>query len=469
MINYTTKDIVVRAKQLADLENSDFISWNENINLLNESWQKIYQDLIDNGDKTFIKEMEVESKVMELPNDFYELFSVELVPSCIQITRKAKSETEHTLSYDIENNKFILYGNPSGKVRIKYFPNPQTLTLQNTTKDINDDLLNDTTFIDCYKNQYFYIKNGKGYIYNINTKESVEITNLFEIVGNISSGIIGKRHGWVVADTTTDDTNDLIQCYGGIPQPIDRTSGDKACFLRDGEDVGYLFKSNNNHININIVGKNGFSIDLNNRITTDDTPISFNLLHLGMGSFKRYSDNHYVLTLPTVITNTPYPNTYDYIQLDIYTENENLYVEESYPYSDYNFSENNMYINYINDDLCINDNNGFYINENQIFSADDYTFVGVNELNDNNGYGITVKDTYNTNHYMLHSFFTDTFLNYPNNIFFNFISILMAMSYKIKQGGNVDMLGMKLSEMENQYFDTLSRDVNNVVRITNVY
>ena len=57
MIKYTTKDIVNRATQLADLENSDFISWNENINLLNESWQKIYQQLIDNGDKTFIKEL----------------------------------------------------------------------------------------------------------------------------------------------------------------------------------------------------------------------------------------------------------------------------------------------------------------------------------------------------------------------------------------------------------------------------
>ena len=37
MIKYTTKDIVNRAKQLADLNNSDFISWNENINLLNEN------------------------------------------------------------------------------------------------------------------------------------------------------------------------------------------------------------------------------------------------------------------------------------------------------------------------------------------------------------------------------------------------------------------------------------------------
>ena len=121
MIKYTTKDIVNRAKQLADLNNSDFISWNENVNLLNENWQKIYQQLIDNGDKAFIKEFETVSlNKIKLPCDFYQLFSVELIPSCRQILRKAKSEPESSLTYDIENNYLILYGTVSEKIRIKY-------------------------------------------------------------------------------------------------------------------------------------------------------------------------------------------------------------------------------------------------------------------------------------------------------------------------------------------------------------
>ena len=159
MIKYSTKDIVNRAKQLADLENSDFISWNENMNLLNESWQRIYQELIDNGDNTFVREFETTaSNKIKLPCDFYQLYSVELVPSCRQVLRKAKSESEYSLTYDIENEYLILYGTVSEKVRVKYIPVPETLTLKNVTKDIQSDfhkLFEDTdTFIDCYNNKY---------------------------------------------------------------------------------------------------------------------------------------------------------------------------------------------------------------------------------------------------------------------------------------------------------------------------
>ena len=36
-------DIVKSARQISDLENSDFISWNENIRLLNEAWTAVHQ------------------------------------------------------------------------------------------------------------------------------------------------------------------------------------------------------------------------------------------------------------------------------------------------------------------------------------------------------------------------------------------------------------------------------------------
>ena len=43
MIRYNASDVIKKAKQLADLENSDFISWNESITLLNDAYQNIYQ------------------------------------------------------------------------------------------------------------------------------------------------------------------------------------------------------------------------------------------------------------------------------------------------------------------------------------------------------------------------------------------------------------------------------------------
>lgn len=40
-MKYNISDIVKAAKQIADIENSDFISWNENIRLLNEAWTAV--------------------------------------------------------------------------------------------------------------------------------------------------------------------------------------------------------------------------------------------------------------------------------------------------------------------------------------------------------------------------------------------------------------------------------------------
>ena len=72
----STADIVERAKQLADLEGSNFISWNENQHLLNENYTELYQKLVNKGDKAFLKEFRCSSGVYDLPNNFMQLKGV---------------------------------------------------------------------------------------------------------------------------------------------------------------------------------------------------------------------------------------------------------------------------------------------------------------------------------------------------------------------------------------------------------
>ena len=78
MITYTSSDIIKRATQLADLENSDFISFSEKIALLNESYVKLYQILVNKGDNNFIRLIKTNSTIIELPPDFWQLKSVTL-------------------------------------------------------------------------------------------------------------------------------------------------------------------------------------------------------------------------------------------------------------------------------------------------------------------------------------------------------------------------------------------------------
>ena len=71
MIKYTGNDIISRAEQIADLEHSDFISDEEKLALLNESFLMLYQKVIDSNDKLFTTTGYARSG-MFLPPDFYQ-------------------------------------------------------------------------------------------------------------------------------------------------------------------------------------------------------------------------------------------------------------------------------------------------------------------------------------------------------------------------------------------------------------
>lgn len=481
MIKYTTKDIVNRAKQLADLNNSDFISWNENINLLNENWQKIYQQLIDNGDKTFIKEFEtVGLSKIKLPYDFYQLFAVELIPSCRQVLRKAKSEPESSLTYDIENDYLILYGTVSEKIRIKYLPTPQTLTLQNVTKDINADFSSvysevseyeEVKLLDCYRNKYLYLEKStrtsdtrwRLRIFNKDTNETKEVEDY--ITTEITDGILGNKNNVYYTTYSADNVpyNIYFVTNNGNVTTIEVDSESSACLLKRDKDVGcVVIKGSVIKIYMN---DETIEYDISERINIDDIA-DIVLDGKAIATFKSINDNYVSLLLPTFEEDKN-----KWIQLDI-DSTVNLSVTETTPFEGLDFGDRNTYKRYsnvIDGKTCISTKDMFYVDGYGLFNNDEYEVIGVNELNNDEGYGISIIDTYNTNHVLLHSHFVDTLLLYPNNVYFNFMAMLLAISYKVKQNADVTVLSAKYGEMEAQYFDSLSRDVNNVVRITNVY
>ena len=121
---YKVSDIVKAAKQIADLENSDFISWNENIRLVNEAFTAVHQKLINKGDMTFVNEMNI-CKEQPLPTDFYQVLSV-LDNYNTPIGRYSIGMNDSQIWYKLINNKIILNGLQSAK--LTYFTKPQFLT-----------------------------------------------------------------------------------------------------------------------------------------------------------------------------------------------------------------------------------------------------------------------------------------------------------------------------------------------------
>ena len=121
---YTISDIIKSAKQIADIENSDFISWNENIRLVNEAWTAVHQKLINKGDMTFVDEMNI-TKEQPLPKNFYQVLSI-LDNYNTPVPRYSIGMNDSQIWYKLINNKLILNGLQSAK--LTYFTKPQFLT-----------------------------------------------------------------------------------------------------------------------------------------------------------------------------------------------------------------------------------------------------------------------------------------------------------------------------------------------------
>lgn len=137
MIKYTVKDIVKRAEQLADLENSDFISWKENFDLINEAYRSLYQDTINNGDKYNVAILDQEKYKIEntkikqfvLPPDFYQLKHIVGKTTKNAYSKRAPTQSENSNNtYDIINDILYIYG--TEEVEIMYYKNPQVLYLR---------------------------------------------------------------------------------------------------------------------------------------------------------------------------------------------------------------------------------------------------------------------------------------------------------------------------------------------------
>lgn len=124
MIKYNVKDIIERAEQLADLQNSDFISDSEKQALLNEAWSIFYQKIINSADKAFLRTVSVRNGY-RLPPDFLQMASIFIRDSKEQIQRINAAQR---MGYDIINDTLFLskdYENLN--VVMSYFPKPKTL------------------------------------------------------------------------------------------------------------------------------------------------------------------------------------------------------------------------------------------------------------------------------------------------------------------------------------------------------
>ena len=134
-MNYLASQLIERAKKLADINNTDFLDYDELIQYINDSWTSVYSWLINKGDTQFVKEVYLANgngtgdyTEYKLPTDFYIMKSIKDKISGRLIERQAESEGINSGKYDIVNDKLRLYGNTSSNIVITYWTIPTFIT-----------------------------------------------------------------------------------------------------------------------------------------------------------------------------------------------------------------------------------------------------------------------------------------------------------------------------------------------------
>ena len=413
----STADIVERAKQLADLEGSNFISWNENQHLLNENYTELYQKLVNKGDKAFLKEFRCSSGVYDLPNDFMQLKGVFAFNNgnLSVINRRSENGNLNNRSYEIKNGKLYIYGH-ANDVLVQYFPAPVHLSTKPDNIEIS---LPEGTILSCYEHKFIYVADSKLYIYDLDREESTKILDDATNVENTWSGkniVIIKDNG--------------VQKVWDIESQTLRTLNNTYIIIR--AENGNIYIVSDNKVCLYCI--NGDSYYLN--------PIT---------------DLKFTLTANAVSD--------DYFEEVYYFYDDNLYFNGNLLVEDV-VEKDAVYKNGI---LYFCDNgNLFKCIQDEIFiiASNIGNVVAFTGINNKSGYGILVESG---NRKIIKPYAEDVILNYPNSFFFDILAYQLAVAYKAKQGADYSQLAAQLQAMNETFFDTLGDDDFGNTRITNVY
>ena len=148
----TASKLIRRAKQIADVANSDFLSYGELTEYLNDSWKNVYQTVIQYNLNVFTVEANLVGSggVYKLPFDCYQIKSIKNPYTGIEIPRKADSASMYGSHYEIVNDNLIL-GPSCGPVTITYWRKPYFLTFPNATVSTNYSKVEDKEILDVCK------------------------------------------------------------------------------------------------------------------------------------------------------------------------------------------------------------------------------------------------------------------------------------------------------------------------------
>jgi hypothetical protein len=426
MITYKVSDLLRRSRQLADLEGSDFISWNEAVNCLNESYIGLYEKLIDMGDNSFVESFRTEEKEIELPKDFWQLKGVyKWNNGNLQtINRRADNAGIHFPSYELRNGKILIHGN-IGELQIEYYKKPITLMFPPSDKEIYLDIPDGSVILGCC---------GHTFIYKGEDEQHNETLNVYDLDGlKTATDILetfDEQKTWINKDYVFTINGTSLVIYNLATGNTGTLENSLPLVSESGE----LFTICDGYICEIIFDGSNYGLSARKEIENAQ-------------GFYFVSDDEFE-TVYSIKTDS----SINYLYQNGLTTG--IQVERI------TFADGKCY--YIS-----NTKSGYYSEES------DHTIkvgigspIGYVSINQNTGYGYCVKKY---NRVWVCAYCEDVELNFPTSFYYQMLSYLLAISFKCKQGADISLLSSQLAMIEQTFTDTLGSDSYQFTRMGNVY
>lgn len=422
-----TSDLFRRARQLADLEGSDFISWNEAENCINESYIGLYERLINMGDNSFVESFHTSEKEVELPKDFWQLKGVYLWNNgTLQtINRRADNNGIHHLSYEMRNGKLYFFGNPND-ILVEYYKKPNVLTMPPSDKEVSLNLPEGAVILACHAHTFVYKTQDEEENDIICVYDIDGIKNAYDIFETFNESAI-----WINKDFVFTLIDDDLTVYDLATGETYTFENSKPLVTESGE----LYVINNDYICELVFNGDSYAIR------------QIKELPLASGALYYVCDdafNDFYCIVNSVSGNTIFHNEEDTEQ----NARNIIYAKERCYY--------------------VVMNKAGYLDEesNHLVKAGIGSPVGFISINENTGYGYCTKKY---NKLWVCAYCEDTVLDFPNSFYFQMLSYLLAIAFRSKQGADISILSSQLEMVSQTFEDTLGSDAFQFPRMGNVY
>lgn len=420
----TVSQIVKTAENKADVKNTDFITYEDKLNILNDAYRQVYQESINAGEQFFLKKINI-SHGQKLPEDFWTIQEVFDSTNTIFRSRIPRLNASNLCGYDIVNDKFVLRGYRSAE--LIYNPKPVYLTFPG--KAVKTKLRASVNVVDYYKDRYLtssYDAESGRYEWVVYQGEATATNTIGSWVTDYSVDAAFIRQDYVVFALTNtvryvDFNGNTIKEVGDSAAPAYPILGIDEIFFAYNSDI---LKS---IYNIDDVEMFLISAEAENLVTTHLKVYSeyTNKLYVNEISDKNYLtvvDSDGAVTRICEITNSD-------IFLLHYDDAEWVY---------YNINGIPHVVTDQGDTTIKREG------RNAIGSTDDY---------------LAIKDGYWT-HF---SPVPDTDISWPNNAYYTYLSALVALEFIKRLEGNIDSINIEVEE--ERFWKTIHRDNSQYVVI----